>query len=597
MWLIASGISHAHWSGALLKKYFSLVPIPTLVAVALTLISQFAKLLAFFLPLKIIILLGSTGVPGYFPDSWSSYDRNVLVVGLSSATVLIYISHLISERLLALTVNKGAAVVVEHSRKLVLFSNQDELASQAYQKLAAALATVVLLVLLAVVFGVLYPYFLFVTIVYAIVVAFGVSMATQRHVESRIKLQERSGSLISLLSGAGFLVLFAFMVLDFLLWEGVGFMVAIISILLSRQLFTRIEGAIKDALWMDARKLQINAIFFTGHRLEKPAEPVQHRKLWSLLALVKKPDRIFPILQSISGSELASDCTITCRWRQSGLADVLTLDVALADPEGNEILYLLKIFGARHKKAALNEADLLASSSGRALPSLELVAVDQIEGFDAHLFKFPSARARVYRSPADILFVRLAGCWQVSPDKNLTARYQRSHPFLYQRLSADMLERLRLVADRSQEDNLKKTSERLEQICNELSMLPLAVINPGVPVDLSFVTQSKELKLAHWGNWSLEPIGADLPLGSRWEKELPRLLSTAGEKREALKELPEWRVKLCSLCNAFESAFIRQRYADALALLPKILECLPDQGAVESNDESVNADDGRVASR
>ncbi|WP_445001087.1 DUF3488 domain-containing protein [Halomonas mongoliensis] len=563
----------------------------------LTLISQFSKLLAFFLPLKIIILLGSTGIPGYFPDSWSSYDRDVLVVGLSAATVLIYVSHLVSEKLLTLTVSRGAAVVVEHSSKLVLFANQDALASQAYQKLTAALATLVLSVLLAAVFGVLYPFFLFVMIAYVVVVAFGVSIATQANAESRLKLQERSGSLIALLSGAGFLVLFAFMVADFLLWEGVGFMVAIISILLSRQLFSRIEGAIKDALWLHGKKLQINAIVFTGHRFEKAPEPAQHRKLWSLLNLRETPERLVPLIESISESGVASVDNISCRWRQSGLVDVLTFDVSLTQRDGSENLYLLKVLGNRNKKAALNEADLLASSTGRALPSLKLEAVGQLDGFDAHLFRFSSDKANIYRNSSRLLPDRLVGCWQVEPDRNLVARYERSHPYLYQRISVNMMSRLELVADGSQEEDINKMSERFEEICRELSRLPLVVINLGVPVDLSFVAESGELKLAHWGNWSLEPIGADLPVGERWEKELAQLLEAAAAKRDALKELAVWQVQLCSFCNAFESAFNQQKYSYAIALIPRILQCLPSLSSVALDDESMNADDGRVASQ
>ncbi|WP_155833635.1 hypothetical protein [Halomonas sp. BC04] len=218
-----------HWSMAVLKKFFSLVPIPTLVVVSLTLTSQFAKLLAFFLPLKVIILLGSPGMPRYFPPSWAAYDRDVLVIVLSASTLLFFLLHLLAEKLLGIMVEKGASGVVERSRKLALFSNQDEVARQAYRKLASGLATGALSVLLVILFAALYPAFLTVMVTYILGVTAVLSIATQSRPYWRSKLQENASKLVSLLSAIGFLLLFAFMVTDFMLWEGVNFMVAIIS--------------------------------------------------------------------------------------------------------------------------------------------------------------------------------------------------------------------------------------------------------------------------------------------------------------------------------------------------------------------------------
>lgn len=574
MWFYRVALRHLYWSAAVLKKFFNLVPLPTMIVVVLTLVSQFTRMLAFFLPLKVIILLGSTGIPRYFPDSWAAFDRDVLVVTLSLATVLFYAVSLLSERLLRYTAEKGAAGVVQGTNKLVLFTNQDEIASQAYQKLAAGLATGVLTVVIASLFAFIYPTFLFAVLIYMLSASAIVSVMG-RSAESRNELQLKAATLSGLLSGIGFMLLFAFMVVDFLLWEGVGFIVAIISLLLSRQLFNRLDGVIKDAIWLSDKRLQVNAIFFTGHRLEKMPEHSRNKKFWNFLSLSESSESLLPVLSQIKGEELGEGAQVICRWKQSGLVDVLAFEVELKEPDGVIERYLLKVFGKRQHKAAMSEADILSSASGHLLPVPELVYIGQMEGFDVHLFRLPEWCAPGSCAASKVQVEWLAKYWQVEPDRTLANRYQRSHPLLQHRLGVRMLERLAAVAgDGDDKAAIAQAKDRFEDILEELNLLPLALINPGVPKDLSFVSETGELLQAHIGNWSLEPIGVGLPCADAWLPNLKGMLEEAGEKRTSLLTTPPERVRLCACCSAFEQQFNKQRYADAIALLPVILGCL-----------------------
>ncbi|MCE9662537.1 hypothetical protein LY622_03700 [Halomonas sp. M5N1S17] len=574
MWFYRVALHHLYWSAAVLKKFFKLVPLPTMIVVVLTLVSQFSRMLAFFLPLKVIILIGSTGIPRYFPDSWAAFDRDVLVVTLSLATVFFYAVSLLSEKLLSYTAEKGAAGVVQGTNKLVLFTNQDEVASQAYQKLAAGLATGVLTIVIALLFAFIYPTFLFAALIYVLSASAFVSLMG-RNAESRNELQLKAATLSGLLSGIGFMFLFAFMVVDFLLWEGVGFIVAIISLLLSRQLLTRLDGVIKDAIWLSGKRLQVNAIFFTGHRLEKMPEHSRNKKFWNFLSLSEGSESLLPVLSQIKGEELGEDAQIACRWTQSGLVDVLAFEVELKEPEGVIERYLLKVFGKRQRKAAMSEADILSSATGHLLPVPELVYIGQIEGFDVHLFRLPEWCAPGRCAATKVQIEWLAKYWQVEPDRTLANRYQRSHPLLQHRLGVKMLERLAAVAgDSDDKTSIAQTKDRFEDILEELNLLPLALINPGVPKDLSFVSETGELLQTHVGNWSLEPIGVGLPCADAWLPNLKDMLEEAGEKRDSLLSIPPERAHLCACCSAFEQHFNKQRYADAISLLPVILGCL-----------------------
>ncbi|OJA07271.1 hypothetical protein [Halomonas sp. QHL1] len=576
MWFYRIALRQLYWSAAVLKKFFKLVPLPTLTLVALTLVSQFSRMLAFFLPLKVIILIGSTGTPRYFPDSWAAFDRDVLVIALSLATVFFYAVSLLSEKLLSIMAERGAAGVVAGTHKLVLFTNQDEVASQAYQKLAAGLATAVLTVVIALLFSFVYPAFLFAALTYVLTASAFVALVG-RTVEARSELQQKAASLTGLLSGIGFMLLFAFMVVDFLLWEGVGFIVAIISLLLSRQLLTRIDGVIKDAIWLSGKRLQVNAIFFTGHRLEQAPEHSHNRKFWNFLTLTESSEPLLPVLEQVRGHELPDVTEVNCRWKQSGLADLLVFEVEVKGAEEELELYLLKIFGKRHRKAAMSEADILSSASGPLLPVPELVYIGEMEGFDVHLFRLPKWCVPGGYTAPKVQIEWLAKYWQVEPDRTLVNRYQRSHPLLQHRLGIRMLERLALIAgDGDDIAALEQAKNRFEDILEELNQLPLVVLNPGVPRDLCFVSETGELLQAHLGNWTLEPIGVGLPCSETWLTKLDELLAKASEKRESLQNTPSARIRLCACCSAFEQNFNKQRYADAIALLPNILSCLSE---------------------
>ena len=73
-------------------------------------LSQIAALLAFFLPLKVVILLGSEGFPRYFPQAWAAYDRDMLVASLCAATEVFYVLHWLADRIIQWGTDAGSLI-------------------------------------------------------------------------------------------------------------------------------------------------------------------------------------------------------------------------------------------------------------------------------------------------------------------------------------------------------------------------------------------------------------------------------------------------------------------------------------------------------
>ena len=131
---------HLRWIVSLSAKFLRVLPILTLVIVLLTLIAQITSLLSFFMPLKIIILLGSEGMPRYLPPAFSQIDRNLLIAWLSAATVGFFLLSLLAHKLIDKSIDLGATKLLAKSQKMVLFENQQEFAGRAYQRYSTVLA-------------------------------------------------------------------------------------------------------------------------------------------------------------------------------------------------------------------------------------------------------------------------------------------------------------------------------------------------------------------------------------------------------------------------------------------------------------------------
>lgn len=142
-WLVAQSRSFLGWLVSVYRKILRTAPLEILAVVVLTIVSQVSRLAAFFLPLKIVILIGSSGIPRYFPGSLQALERESLVAFLGLATVAAYLLHLLCERLVTRYVERSADKLIARGNKLVLVANQNDVGRLAYRRLAEMLAALV----------------------------------------------------------------------------------------------------------------------------------------------------------------------------------------------------------------------------------------------------------------------------------------------------------------------------------------------------------------------------------------------------------------------------------------------------------------------
>lgn len=554
------------WLISLGAKFVRVAPGATLLVVLATLVSQVAVLLAFFLPLKVVILLGSEGMPRYFPAAFAEVDRDFLVVSLSVATVAFYCLHLLAERVVRFGTDAGTRQLLARSHKMVLFENQNEAAAKGYQRYSGALASGVFVLLALVVLAIVYPEMaLFLS--GFMVAMLGIFWVGYRfNPVFRATLEARLPDLINTAGVIGFLLAFAYLVADFIFWSPPGLIVAIISLLLSRQIFTRTNALVSNVRGLSQQRLRLDALYFHGKVLLPEQQKVE-KGIGPLLAPSRRREWVTAVLGEFAGGVSGS---MTFHWQQTGMPNVVALRV---DCPGQDVAYLVKLFDTRRTAVALHEATLLAQQP-EGLPAPAFVGATQVEGFHCHVFEWPRTASHCDKRFSKVAAQVRGALLAVEPPIDMTQRYARSRPMFWQYLDESLVERLRLAAEGESVDSVERFSVRLNSLRRQLHGLPLALINPDINTDNLVLVEEEAEYLLNWTQWSLEPVGAGWPVTRL--QNLGKAFAEAAEKRPSLSDVELPQVELAALAYALDRAFKRQRYSDALALLPELLARMED---------------------
>lgn len=115
-------------------------PAHTISVQIIFILSQVLLLLAFFLPLKAIIIVSSGSIPSYFPGIIKVYSHNTVVIWLSASALIFFTSHLIFELFASKVTANGARLLISKAKKIALFDNQDSIAINAYSRFTRGLA-------------------------------------------------------------------------------------------------------------------------------------------------------------------------------------------------------------------------------------------------------------------------------------------------------------------------------------------------------------------------------------------------------------------------------------------------------------------------
>ncbi len=574
--MIDAMLNSWRWSLSLGAKFIRVVPVRTLLIVLLTLLSQIATLLASFLPLKVVILLGSEGIPRYFPATFAEIDRDILIAFLSISTLGFFLLHLLAERLIVWITRQATEQLLAKSHKMALFENQDEIAAIAYHRYSRALAGGVFIALSILGLAIFYPAMAAVLVGYGVVTALVLWVLHTISSAVRERLDYSLVATFNLIGGVGFFVAFGYLVADFILWNAPGVIIAIVSLLLSRQVMQRTSGVLGDLAALQKQRVKLEALFFHGKVL-LPQQVHPDKTFWPLLQPESRQSWVEPLLDELVG---VSEEPCVSEWQQVGVANVAGLRVW----RGN-FSYLFKLYETNRSSLAQHEATLMGEVV-KELPSCALLGVTQLQKFHCLLYLLPEGRSPKLQQTKPLAQILRTKLLAVEPSPALVQRYQRSKPMLWQRLDRALLEKLRVaVSGEAQQFGFESLLSELPRLQNVLKSLPVTLINPDISQDAIWIGEDGEPLLLHWGRWALEPLGAGWPEQPKLFAGLMPALVEAAKKRPALSSLHPQHVELAALAFALERECNRQRFVQALGLLPAIHERLVTNKRLQPLDQ------------
>lgn len=576
--MINSRAQTARWPLSLGAKFVRVVPLRTVLVVLLTLVALVSSILAFLLPLKIIILLGSEGMPRYFPPAFERFDRDRLVVYLSLATVGLFLLNVVAVKVTAWITEGATQSLLARSRKLVLFENQHEVAGNAYQSFSSVLAGGVFTALALAAILVFYSELGLVIAGYLALVTVLLALGCARSLAMRKYVQGYLNAIVGNLSTLGFFVVFGYLVLDFVLLEPPNFLVAIISFLLTRQILTRLSGVVTglDKLYRQREKL--DALFFHGRPLVQAAQD-KPGSLWDQLAPGQKGHWVAPLLNEYAGLEGvdAEGVEKALSWQQPSLPQMGAFVY-----RGEEGVFLAKLYDQKKSMAAQHAATLLADAP-EGLPAPGFLGLTQTGVFPCAAYQLVAGSTVPAKQARKVAIDVKAQLLAVEPPSELAARYLRSRPTVAQRMNTQWLDRALVAADnRKEKEAITALRDHWMALQSIVSALPLTFQNPDMkPWALWQPEDAAAPMLLNWEKWSLEPAGAGWIMQGKGPQQLEAAHEQACERRKALREIPVEHLMLAALVAELERCTQKQLLGEAAGVTVQIWRVLKPLLAAE----------------
>lgn len=565
LWLTSVLSSFFQWSLSLLNKLLRGATLCTLLVVFLSIVSQLFLMASFLLPLKVIILIGSEGMPGYIPNALRTYEKNHVVLSLVALSVVFYFLYWASERLIHISSDKGAATLLSRSRKLIIFPNQRDLAKSFFHRYTGMLSAFIFCLLafccVAFVFGALALFLTGLVLTIALTLALSLQYSESlREVvyRSRVVIFNAAAALM-------FMAGFCFIVVDFLLGGGVPGYVAIIALLLVRQMFFRASQGVLDGMSLSSQREQINALFFHSHSYSARNAVFDRPGFWALLGQ-KNTLMIESVVQDVTGREAR---VVDFKWREVGCFGVLGFE-AKCLVDGKPKLFVTKVFEPSREGLLMHEQALL-SVVDRHFPSFSFLGSTVFEEFKVSVFSASPSRDIVLAEQNLCGLEVLAELWSRPPPDALVDMHARSKPTISVRAADIDFSLLRLAAYSEHESGMvDRCASWMPEILDFMQSMPLSIFNPELSL-ASMRRTENQVVVSHWGAWSIEPIGVGWFFKDSSYRFLSEWLQFAKQRRPELETLTEAQVTLVSLISALDFYYRRQSFRSAIELLPNIL--------------------------
>lgn len=611
MTILTASLDFLRWLGAVTRRLVAIDRTITLKVLLSIISTQVITVLITFVPLKVILLAGSDGVPRYFAMFVSEDTRSLWIAGLAVSIVALYGVSLLLDSATQRWSARGADTMLGLAERVPITDDETGVAESSYHRLCEAVATLIFAGVATLVGLALYPP-LFLLILALIATEFlltsrvaGDLRAAPTARGSRF-IRERTGDLLTLLKTANFLVVVAFLLSSFLLTDGINLLIAIVVLMISRQVFNALVSLAKNAQKLTRRRGQIDTLLFTDVQLTDERSTHEH-EMRSRYALPTRLERLEHLAaghraeaSNLSEEDARRLATIDRSvWVDSGDRQVTTFDLFAIDSDGtSNCLFREQVYDRKRSRGLERQEHLLRHIDSDWLPGPRQVCRYTEGPFVGRLLDvrgLTAPKRKEFRQGRDQLLERLTA---LEVPASLERAHTNTHPALWDRVGRTVLDRMELVTDEAwTTDAHQELTEQLAPLSARLAKLPTVLVNHRCNERNALMDPNGDLKLVEWRSWSLEPAGAGFDPQTDSSQLLLRLAAAVRHRRDATITLRLADMLTTAVLLRMEQLVIEGRPKQALRLAHDLLPLLglPDADVVAALDDG-SQDVGQVLS-
>ncbi|NMG42008.1 hypothetical protein GRZ55_22525 [Chelativorans sp. ZYF759] len=479
-------------------------------SVSLTIVLLVMKFLAMVLPLKVVLLAASEGIPSYTPFI-DAEDKFLWIAGLAIGAVVAFVLVQMLESVVKRICVAAGTDLMAKSADMQLVPNQVERTGIYFIQMSSLAADGAFFATGMVLYAILTPLTFAAylgTVLSSLALGSLFVIVGQRWGLGGLHraITQHTSAYLSFNSTVIFFICFLVILLPFFAGWELNMLVALISIVLLRRTLSALTGAIATSVKLVASHNLVDALMFREKQLVQ-VKSIQEQTSESMFA-PKKRRELASALLAQGGVESKVDDVI---WLDPVVAGTLSFIVHCDDKS----CFHLQVYPPSKSHIAMNEEALFAVMGRESLPAPKLIGEMRYGDFICRLLtagEGNSPAAKDWNSKLRDAVVRIAS---VSPREDLVAIYSSTRPLPYQTLTDEFIDRVKIALNGKKEQRLFETFKRdLPVLRERIALMPLSIGNSNMARVHSVLEDDGFATFLYWGQWSLEPLGAGVMLST-----------------------------------------------------------------------------------
>ena len=529
-------------------------------SIVLFIINQGALLLAFFLPLKVIIMLGSPAIPKSLRFLIDESNREDFIIILAVLSVVFYIVYFSTELLLKRLAMSVAQKIESRLSKLSQFRQHNLFVEDVVIRVIRTFSSFALAIL-----GLLCIAIIEVQVFFALILSVSMQLLmfsvwlrrTQDPTGSQLfaRIVGKKTIWLNFFSSFNFFVGFAACVYSFLFGAGINLLLGILVILLVRQVFQRIVATVNDGFFLVQHRSKIEATLYKNavyeRELDSPASESQ--------GLLNSETRL-QFLKEVLDKEKLSISPESFIWVDSGQKDIYQF-------KAKDTLGDLWIKVYEETRISMFQLEKVVFTSALAgITTLELKSSGTFKGLNYTIATSPSLRPMLSSESKPFINDYKVHSWSIEPNDELVRFIQLNFPSMTSRVSRRRYEKLLSGAlDKSEIELIETFLSILSDVKRLMSSMPIYLRNLHVNYFNLMLSEDQKPFIISWQRCALEPVGSDLKYEQLQKfKGLDDVLDEVKSKRTDATNVTESDMVSILLISSIDKCLQKQLFAGAV---------------------------------